>query len=166
MQTTFLMRALPGISPRARTRLTAEKEIPMNRQIPLFRSFTAIMLGAILSLPSLTLAADNQPTIVVVHTFEVNANAEGFIKMINEAIKTSREVDSGDGRDIYVLAGHVEPESASQFVVYTAYPSMDDYIENKTALENDPRMQAFSEKMSKAGFTMINQSINTLVSEY
>lgn len=43
---------------------------------------------------------------------------------------------------------------------------MDDYIENKTALENDPRMRDFGEQMSEAGFTMISQSINTLVSEY
>jgi len=146
--------------------VSATKESHMSHRIPFYRILAAATLGATLFLASFTLAAEEQPTIVVVHTFEVQANAEGFIKMINEAIKASRESDSGGGSDIYVLASHVEPESASEFIVYTAYPSMDDYIANKTALENDPKMQAFGKRMNEAGFNMVSQSINTLVAEY
>ncbi len=130
------------------------------------RFLTAVTLGATLFLAALAVTAEEQPTIVVVHTFEVHADAEGFIKMINEAIKASKESVPGGGTNIYVLASHVEPESASEFIVYTAYPSMDEYVANKTALENDPRMQAFGKKMTEAGFNLISQSINTLVAEY
>lgn len=133
---------------------------------PFYRLMAAVTLGTTLFMASFTLTAEEEPTIVVVHTFEVHANAEGFIKMINQAIEASRKSDPGGSTDIYVLAGHVEPESASQFIVYTAYPSMDDYIANKTTLENDPKMQEFGKTMNEAGFTMISQSINTLVAEY
>ena len=135
-------------------------------RISLSQTLAAVTLIATLFMGPFTQAADEQPTIVVVHTFEVHANAEGFIKMINEAIKAARQSDPSGGMEIYVLAGHVEPESASQFIVYTAYPSMDDYIANKTTLENDPKMQEFGKTMNEAGFTMISQSINTLVAEY
>jgi hypothetical protein len=146
--------------------VSAIKESHMPHRIPLYRILAAVTLGATLFLASFTLTAEEQPTIVVVHTFEVHTNAKGFIKMINEAIKASKESDPDGSMDIYVLAGHVEPQSASQFIVYTAYPSMDDYIANKTALENDPKMQALGKSMDEAGFNMISQSINTLVAEY
>ena len=133
---------------------------------PFYRIIAAVTLGASLLMASLTLSAEEQPTIVVVHTFEVHADAEGFIKLINQAIEASKKSDPGGSTDIYVLAGHVEPESASQFIVYTAYPSMDAYIANKTALENDPKMQAFGKSMNEAGYNMISQSINTLVAEF
>lgn len=138
----------------------------MTYRPPLLRTLAAAILGISLCLFSLSLAADDEPSIVVVHTFEVNANAEGFMKMINEAIKASRESDPGGSMDIYVLASHVEPASASEFIVYTAYPNMDDYVANKEALENDPRMQEFGKKMTDAGFNIVSQSINTLVAEY
>ena len=138
----------------------------MPYRIPLNHILAAVTLGVTLFLTPLTVKAQEQPTIVVVHTFEVHADAPGFIKMINEAIKGARESDPGGSMEIYVLAGHVEPESASQFIVYTAYPSMDDYIANKVALENDPKMQALGKSMAEAGFNMISQSINTLVAEY
>ncbi len=130
------------------------------------RTLVAIILGATAALASLSASAEEQQQVVVIHTFDVHAKASTFIEMLDKGIKMAKEADPKGGGEIYVLASHVDPGSASQVVVYTAYPSMDAYVANKEALENDSGLQEFAQFMQENDFTIVSQSIHTLVGEY
>ncbi len=129
------------------------------------RILIAIFLGATTALTASTASAEEQQ-VVVIHTFDVHAKADTFIEMLDKGIKMAKEADPKGGGEIYVLASHVDPGAASQVVVYTAYPSMDAYVANKEALENDPGLQEFAQFMQENDFTIVSQSIHTLVGEY
>lgn len=137
----------------------------MNYRKLISRTFAAVLLCTAASLNSMTVAAQDQP-VIVMHTFDVHAKAEAFIEMIDKGIKMAKETDPEGVGQIHVLAGHVEPESASQIIIFTTYPSMDAYIANKEAMERDPGLQDFNKVMNENDFKMVHQSINTLVAEY
>jgi hypothetical protein len=130
------------------------------------RALAALLVAMTAALFTVSASAEEEHQVVVMHTFDVHADAKTFIEMLDKGIRMAREADPEGGGEIYVLAGHVEPEAASQVIVYTAYPNMDAYVANKEAMENDPRMQSFAEKMEELDFKIVDQSINTLVAEY
>lgn len=79
----------------------------MNKTNTLSRIAIALLIGITGSMMRLAVAAQDLP-IVVIHTFDVHANAEGFMDTIDRAIKLSKKVDPEGGGSIRVLAGHVE----------------------------------------------------------
>ncbi|RLQ20302.1 hypothetical protein DWB85_18315 [Seongchinamella sediminis] len=125
-----------------------------------------MLLGTIVALSAFTARAEDQQQIVVIQTFDVHANATGFIEMLDKGIKMAKKVDPDGAGDIYILASHVDPAAASQVIVYTAYPSMDAYVANKEAMERDPGLKEFSAKMQENDFIMVKQYINTMVGQY
>ncbi|MCB1676136.1 MAG: hypothetical protein KDI01_07585 [Halioglobus sp.] len=115
--------------------------------------------------PEIIETAEQRP-VVIMDTFAVHARAKDFFKLIDKAIKLAQEADPEGGGEIYVLAGHPEPEFASEVTVFTTYPSMDAYIDNKEVLANSPKLQAIFEEMQAADFNFLRRSMNTVVGKY
>ncbi len=115
----------------------------MNRQTTVSRNAVALLLAFTVCTVSAVVAAQERP-IVVIHTFDVHANAEGFMDIIDRAIKLSKKVDPEGGGSIRVLAGHVDGESASMITVATTYDNMDDYASNLEVMQRSPELQAVS----------------------
>ena len=137
----------------------------MNRQSIFTSSAIALLLGFTVSMVSTVVAAQERP-IVVIHTFDVHANAEGFMDIIDRAIKLSKKVDPEGGGSIRVLAGHVDGESASMITVATTYDNMDDYASNLEVMQSSPELQAVYKEMQAANFKIVHRSINTLIADY
>ena len=129
------------------------------------RTAAAVLLCLMASLNLSAAEAEDKP-VIIMDTFDVHGNAEGFFKLIDKAIRLAREVDPEGGGQIHVLAGHSDPGSASQVIVFTTYPNMDAYINNRGTLEENPKLQAVFEEMQAANFTFVQRTMNTLVAEY
>ena len=138
----------------------------MSNQSTFYRTIAAIIFCLTASLSAFAEEAEEQRSIVIMDTFDVHANAAGFFDVIDRAIKHAKKADPGGGGQIHVLAGHPDPGSASEVIVFTTYPSMDAYISNEDTLKNSPKLQAIFKEMQDAKFEFTQRTMNTLVAEY
>ena len=131
-----------------------------------YRIFATVIFCLTASLTSFTAVAEEERAVIVMDTFDVHGNAEGFFKLIDQAIKLAKETDPEGGGQIHVLAGHSDPGSASTVIVFTTFPSMDAYVNNSDSLKASPKMQAIYKEMQDAKFEFVGRTMNTLVAEY
>ncbi len=146
----------------------------MNVQNKNYRVILVLILAFFTSLSAFAEDADKAEKadekeampIVSIRTFDVKANAEGFMKMMDKAIKISRELYPEGSSKTEIIAGNVAWKYAHLVTVITTYPSLQEYVDAEEALRDKPELQAINEEMYDAGFHIVETTHNTLVAEY
>jgi len=138
----------------------------MSSQNTFYHTIAAVFFCLTASLTSWADEAEEQRPVIIMDRFDVHAHADDFFELIDRAIKLAKEADPEGGGQIHVLAGHPDPGSASEVIVFTTYPSMDAYISNEDTLKNSPKLQAIFKEMQDAKFEFTQRTMNTLVAEY
>lgn len=128
--------------------------------------FLVLLLGLFTVFAPLSNAAEKGQPIVSVITFDVKADAEGFMELIDKAIKTARKIYPEGKNKTRIIAEHMSWKYAHLVRVITTYPNMEEYVKTEEALRDKSELQAINAEMYEAGFRVISTSHNTLVSEY
>ncbi len=144
----------------------------MNVQSKNYRVILVLIIGLFTSLSTFAekeekASKEEQANpIVSIRTFDVKADAEGFMKMMDKAIKTSRKLYPEGNSKTEIIAGNVAWKYAHLVTVITTYANLEEYVEAEEALRNQPELQKINEEMYDAGFLVVETTHNSLVAEY
>jgi hypothetical protein len=125
-----------------------------------------LVFGLFASFSTLAEEAIEDKPIIVINTFDVHGNAEGFMKMINEARGIAKKLNPKGQGNTQVLSAHVGGEYSNIITVLTTYADMEAYSNAYEFYDDNADLEAMRVKMDEAGYKVINRSINTVVAEY
>jgi hypothetical protein len=133
------------------------------------RNYSVVLLfilGLFASFSSIAVASDAEKPIVVINTFDVQGNAEGFMALIDKAIESARKLNPKGQGKTRILSGNIDGQYSNLITVATTYPNMDAYSEAYQNYDKSPELEAMRVKMDEAGYKVVHRSINTVVAEY
>jgi hypothetical protein len=133
------------------------------------RNYSVVLLfilGLFASFSSIAVASDAEKPIVVINTFDVQGNAEGFMALIDKAIESARKLNPKGQGKTRILSGNIDGQYANLITVATTYPNMAAYSEAYQNYDKSPELEAMRVKMDEAGYKVVHRSINTVVAEY
>lgn len=138
----------------------------MNIQNRHCKIILVLILGIFTSFSSFAGKSAADRKIVVINTFDVGGNADGFIKMINEARATARKSNPGGQGKTRIISGNIDGEYSHLITVSTTYRNLKAYSKAYEQYDNNPKLEAHRVKLDKAGYKVIHRSINTVIAEY
>jgi len=138
----------------------------MKTKVTLFHTISALIFGLFVSLSlNAAEAEEKAQQIVVVNTFEVGADGEGFLVLAGKAIELAKTLDVGKGKSM-VTARNVAAQTASSYMVITTYPNLEEYSKSQSALHAAPELIEARRAINEAGYKLVDRSISTIVAEY
>lgn len=138
----------------------------MNFQKRNYSIVLVFLLGLLASVSSIAVAADADKPIVVINTFDVQGNAEGFMALMDKAIASARKLNPKGQGKTRILSGNISGQYSNLVTVATTYPNMDAYSEAYENYDKSPELEAMRVKIDEAGYKVVHRSINTVVAEY
>lgn len=140
----------------------------MNTKLKRHQVFIAIILGFFVSLTSYAESSKSYETepVIIVRTYDVYGDAEGFLKLIDKAMKTAKKLHPDSKVKTHITVANVAGEYANLITISTTYPNFESYAAAQSVIRSAPKLKAIGKEIHKAGYKAVFTSHNTLVAEY
>lgn len=138
----------------------------MNSQNRNYRIVLVLILGLFTSFSSFADESFADKPVVVINTFDVQGNAEGFLAMLDKARASAKKSNPEGQGKTRIISGNIDGEYSNLITVATTYPNLEAYSKAYELYDNNPEIEAMRIKMHEAGYNVVHRSINTVIAEY
>lgn len=138
----------------------------MNFQSRNYRFIFVLILGLFTSFSSFAGESYADKPVVVINTFDVQGNADGFIAMMDKARESARASNPKGQGKTRIISGNIDGEYSHLITVSTTYPNLEAYSNAYELYDKNPELEAMRIKMHDAGYKVVHRSINTVIAEY